>query len=115
MHAQSLSCVLLFAIAWTVACQGPLSMGFSRQEYWSGLAVPTLGDLLNPGIKPASLASPTLAGRFFTTAPPGHSKKVEEKSISVCHRVGSDSVISWAVVHQALLSMEFTRQEYWSG
>ena len=41
---------------WTVACQAPLSMGFSRQEYWSGLPFPSLGDLPNPGIKPGSLA-----------------------------------------------------------
>ena len=83
MCAQSPGCVQLFATPWTVACQAPLSMGFSRQEYWSGLAFPTPGDLLDPGIKPASLTSPTLAGGFFTTVPPGHSKKVEEKSRSV--------------------------------
>ena len=83
VRAQSLSWVLLFATPWTVACQAPLSMGFSRQEYWSGLAFPTPGDLLDPGIKPASLTSPTLAGGFFTTVPPGHSQKVEEKSRSV--------------------------------
>ena len=48
--------------------QPPLSMEFSRQEYWSGLPFPSLGDLPHPGIKPVS---PCLAGRFFTTAPPG--------------------------------------------
>ena len=42
------------------------------EEYWSGLPFPTPGDLPNPGIEPASLASPALAGRFFTTAPPRH-------------------------------------------
>ena len=62
---------LLFAISWTVACQAPLSMGFSRQEYWSGLSFPPPSDLLYPGIKPASLVSPALAGRFFTTGLPG--------------------------------------------
>ena len=51
-----------------VYCQAPLSMGFSRQEYWSGLPLHSPGDLPNPGIKPAS---PALAGRFFTTEPPG--------------------------------------------
>jgi len=45
-------------------------MGFSRQEYWSGLPFPSSGDLLNPGIKPMSPASPALAGRFFTAEPP---------------------------------------------
>ena len=44
----------LFATLWTVACQPPLSIGFSRQEYWSGLPCPPLGDLLNPGIEPRS-------------------------------------------------------------
>ena len=58
----------LFATLWTVACQPPLSIGFSRQEYWSGLPCPPPGDLPNPGIKPASLASPVLAGRFFITS-----------------------------------------------
>ena len=46
--------VQLFATPWTVACQAPLSMGFSRQEYWSGLPFPSPGDLPDPGIKPAS-------------------------------------------------------------
>ena len=56
-------------IPWTVACQAPLSMGFSRQEHWSGLPFPTPGDLPDPGIEPGSPAS-TLAGPLFTTAPP---------------------------------------------
>ena len=64
-----LSHVRLLATLWTVACRAPLSMGFSRQEYWSGLPLPTPGDLPDPGIEPASLASPVFAGRFFTTAP----------------------------------------------
>ena len=51
-----------------VACQVPLSMGFSRQEYWSGLPYPSLGHLPDPGIKLASLISPALVGRFFTTS-----------------------------------------------
>ena len=66
MCAQSLSCVRLFATPWTVACQAPLSMGFSRQEYWSGLPFPPPGDLPNPGVKPTSLVTPALAGGFFT-------------------------------------------------
>ena len=65
------SCVQLFATPWTVACQAPLSMEFSRQEYWSGVPFPTPGDLPHPGIQPASLVSLALAGRFLTTAPPG--------------------------------------------
>ena len=70
MHACVLSHfsrVQLFATLWTVAHQDPLSMGFSRQEYWSGLPCPPPGDLPDPGIKPASFMSPALAGGFFTT------------------------------------------------
>ena len=60
LRAPSLSRVQLSAIAWTVAHQAPLSMGFSRQEHWSGLPCPAPGGLPDPGIKP------TLAGGFFT-------------------------------------------------
>ena len=60
--------VLLFAILWTGACQGPLSIGFSRQEYWSGLPHTPSEDLPDPGTEPESLMSPELAGRFFTTS-----------------------------------------------
>ncbi|ELR53454.1 hypothetical protein M91_07156, partial [Bos mutus] len=48
--------------------QAPLSMGFSRQEYWSGLPFPSPGDLPDPGIEPGSLTFPALAGKFFTTS-----------------------------------------------
>ena len=71
--AQLLSRVRLFTTPWTVALQAPLSVKFSRQEYWSGLPFLTPGDLPNPGMKPAS---PALAGRFFTTTPPGKLKPV---------------------------------------
>ena len=66
-----LSCfnrVQLFVTPWTVASQDPLSMGFPRQEYWRGLPFPPPGDLPDPGIESASLVSPALAGRFFTTS-----------------------------------------------
>ena len=53
---------------WTIAHQIPLSMGFSQQEYQSGLPFPPPGDLPNPGIEPRSLKSPALVGRFFTTS-----------------------------------------------
>ena len=57
---------------WTIALQAALSMGFSRQEYWSRLPCPPPGDLPNPGIKPASFKSPALAGEFFILlVPPG--------------------------------------------
>ena len=60
--------VRLFSTLWTVAHQAPLSMGFSRQEYWSGQPFPFPEDLPNPGIEPVSLMSPALAGMFFTTS-----------------------------------------------
>ena len=59
MCTQSLSCVRFFAAAWTVVCQAPLCMEFSRQEYWSGLPFPSLRDLLDPGIEPASTGFPS--------------------------------------------------------
>ena len=60
--------VQLFVTLWTVGHQAPRSMGFSRKEYWRGLPCPPPGDLPNPGIEPASLKSPELAGRLFTTS-----------------------------------------------
>ena len=65
-----LSCVQLSAILWTVACQAPLSMGFSRQEYWSGLPCPAPGHLPDLEIEPTSPVSICTAGGFFTTDPP---------------------------------------------
>ena len=58
---------LILATPWTAACQAPLSMGFPRQEYWSGLPFPSPGDLPNPGTEPVS---PALAGRFITNESP---------------------------------------------
>ena len=71
MSAQLLSCVRLSATPWTVAHQAPL--GFSRKEYWSGLAFSPPGSLPDPGIKPTSPVAPVLAGGFFTTEKPGKS------------------------------------------
>ena len=68
MCAQSFSHISLFVTPWTVAHQTPLSMEFSRQEYWSGLLFPTLGDLPDPGIKPTSLA---LQVNSLPILPPG--------------------------------------------
>ena len=73
VHAQLLSRVQ------SLACQAPLSVEFSRQEHQSGLPFPTAGALPDPGIEPTSLASPALAGRFFTIAPP-------EKPLSIYPR-----------------------------
>ena len=63
-----------FATPWPIARQAPLSIGFPRQEYWSGLPFPSLGGLPDPGIEPvspASQAASCIAGGFFTTEPPG--------------------------------------------
>ena len=67
-----------------VARQTPLSMGFSRQEHWSGLSFPPPGDLPRPGIEPGSPASPGLAGRFFTTEPPGKPYTEQVFLIKIC-------------------------------
>ena len=67
---------------WTVARQAPLSMGFSRREYWSGLPCLPPGDIPEPGIEPTSLMSPALAGGFFTTS-------------TTWHRAPKALVISW--------------------
>ena len=71
--------ILFFAAQWTVACQSPLSMGFFRQEYWSGLPCPPPGDLSNPGIEPRS---PVLQVNSLPSEPPGKPKRdlVENKS-----------------------------------
>ena len=69
MHAKSFQlCLTLCATLWTIVHQVALSIGFSRQEYWSGLSCLPPGDLPNPGVKPESLMIPALAGGFFTTS-----------------------------------------------
>ena len=68
---KSLSRVWLFATPWTVASQAPLSVGFSRQEYWSGLPFPSPRELPDPRIKPTSPAYPELSGSFFIIESPG--------------------------------------------
>ena len=76
---------------WQTHCkahQAPLSMGFSRQEYWNGLPFPSLGDLPNPGIEPVS---PALAGRFFTTEPP-------EKLLGYRHHPNSPFCNFWPLI-----------------
>ena len=67
MKVKSLSRVRLFATPWTVAYQAPPSVGFSRQEYWSGLPFPSPGDLPNPGTEPRS---PALEADALTSEPP---------------------------------------------
>ena len=111
-----LSRVRLFATLWTVALQAPLCMGFSRQEYWSGLPCPPPGDLPNPGIEPTS---PWLLHCiFFTTELLGKplSKVVYIKNNTVlsCFSRVQLLVTLWTVAPRAPLSMGFPRQEYCS-
>ena len=69
---------------WTAARQAPLSTGFSRQEYWSALPCPPLGDLPDPGIEPVSLTSPALAGGFFTISATWEALSMHCPSSPVC-------------------------------
>ena len=82
--AKSLSHVQLFVNPCTIARQAPLSMEFSRQEYWNGLPFPTLMDLPDIRMEPMSLAFPALAGRFFTTVPLGKFSSVAQSCPTVC-------------------------------
>ena len=77
MNVLSHSVVSDSAIIWTVACQAPVSMGFSRKEYWSGLPLPPPGDLLDPGIEPMSPVSPVLQADSLMAASSG-------KQINAC-------------------------------
>ena len=74
MHACTLSCfscIRLFAIKWTIVCQAPLSMGFSRQEYWSGVPYPLPENLPDPEMEPTSPATPALQGDSSLLSPRG--------------------------------------------
>ena len=75
MKVKSLSPVRLFGTPWTVAYQAPPSVGFSRQEYWSGLPFPSPGDLPNPGIEPRS---PPLLADALPSEPPGEVRGYED-------------------------------------
>ena len=80
------SCVQLFATLWTIASQTPLSMGFSRQEYWSESPCPPPGDLPSSRMEPASLVSPALAGGFFTTSASWEANGNNSSSHLLCAR-----------------------------
>ena len=91
-------------------------MGFSRQEYWSGLPCPPPGDLHDPGMEPVSPMSHTLAGEFFMAEPPGKRKVNYAAALLLSHfsRVQLFAT-PWTAAYQAPQSMGFSRQEYWSG
>ena len=121
---RTLGCMLshfshirLFETPSTVACQAPLSMRFSRQEYWSGLLCPTPGDLPKPGIQPASLMSLTLAGGFFTTSA---TWEIPSNCMLLLLLQSHFSHVQLCVTPetaapQAPPSLGFSRQEHWSG
>ena len=96
-----LTCVWLFVTLWTVAQRAPLSMELSWQEYWSGMSSPPPGDLADPGIKPKSLVSPALAGRFFnmdTIWVKEESEKTGLKlSIQKTKIMASEPITSWQI------------------
>ena len=100
------SCIWLFATLWTVAHQAPLSMGFYRQEYWSGLPCPPPGDLSNPGIEPLFLMSLALAGKLFIASTTWEAK-LSGLIIQLCPTLATPR----SVACQAPLSLEFSRQE----
>ena len=109
-----LSHVQLFSAPWTVACQTPLSMVFSRQEYWRGLPFPTPGDLPDPEIEPTSPESPALTAGFFYHWVTWEAPKMTSHEGCEYHESTSCSVLSDSVqLHD--LSMGFYRQEYWRG
>ena len=116
MHAclVAQSCPTLVT-PWTVACQAPLSMEFSRPEHWSGEPFPSPGDLPKPGIKPRS---PTLQADSLPAEPQGKSPVfqatlyyTEVKSLSRVQLFATPRTVAY----QAPPSVEFSRQEYWSG
>ena len=88
---KSLSHVRLFVIPWTVAYQASLSMGFSRQEYWSGLPFPSPGDLPSPGIEPMS---PPLYADALPSEPPGKSQVLFYKGTNPIHEGTSFMTLS---------------------
>ena len=99
---QLLSHIRLFATQLTVTCQAPLSMGFSRQEYWSGWPCPSPGDLPDPGIEPGS---PALQGDSFLTEPPGKPSNWNKgaKDTQICLRT---SLLSSSDVPSLSVSIE---------
>ena len=102
---KSLSHVQLFATSWTVACQAPLSMGFSRQEYWSGSLFPSPGDLPAPGIKPRS---PTLQADSLPSELPGKSGNGWRNVIKVEFFLLSSKVTaSFSIQNRKLVKMYF--------
>ena len=101
--------VWLFATLWTIAHQAPLSMGFSRQEYWSRLPCRSPGDIPNSGIKPPSLTSPVLASRFFTTSATCKAEVLLSSSCSLTLIISGPLVLfSPLLIHTAFIHPLFS-------
>ena len=96
-HACVLSHAWFFVTPWTVVGQAPLSIRFSRQEYWSGLPFPPPGALPDPGTKPVSPAFPALIDWFFTTEPPGKPKWNPTEGIYVYVHMYIFANICWII------------------
>ena len=106
VYAQLLSYIQLFVTPWTVALQAPLSMGISRQEYWSGLPCPLPGDLLDPRIQPASPPAPALQVDSYPWAS-------KEASYVAADSVHPWEVVSLGFIYIAVLSWNFLFLERW--
>ena len=104
--------VWLFGTLWTVACQAPLSMGFFRQEYWSGLRCPLPGDLPDSGMEPPSLIFPAPAGGSLPLVPPG---KLKVKGVSISLQHGLFSRQEYEMSSHSLLQGIFPTQGSNSG
>ena len=114
MIVKLLSCVQLFVTPWTVAYQASPSMGFSRQEYWNGLPLPSPGDLPNPGIKPGS---PALQADALTSEPPGKPRLIivtNYKRLSVFNIVALKLVLLYlkaSIIKMKLLSRAESKRQ----
>ena len=107
---KSLSHVWLFATPWSVACQAPLSMEFSRQEYWSGLPFPPPGSFWPRD----QIRVFCLADRSLLSEPPGKPKMPAGAAAKPLSRAQLCAT-PWTAAHQAPLSLGFSRKEHWSG
>ena len=101
------SLIQLFATSWTIACQAPLSMEFSRQEYWSGLPCPSLGDLPNPGIEPRSTA---LRVDSLPAEPQGRPKNTGVCSLSLLQWIFPTQELNWGLLHCRWILYQLTYQ-----
>ena len=99
------SCIQLFATPCSITHQAPVSMGFSRQEFWSGLPCSPLGDLSDPGIKPASLTS-ALASGFFTTSATWKIPYINA-TLSVCPTLSFPNCVHKSVLY-ICISIQFS-------